>query len=304
MKNLSIALLAILSLAACTKNEISTPEFNVSFQDKAYKEKDTVVFNLEGDAENMVFYPGTPGFSYENRDRIQAEGVPTLNFSSTLNYLGETNTLKLLASTNFSGKYAAADIQAATWTDITSRALLATSATARASGNINLSDFLTPDNKPVYLAFQYLGYNHVTLKQPKWAFTVFTLNNVLTDGTPTPISLATELGWAQIDFKNETTQWATPVSGLVSIDGTTVGTTPKTNDDNDDWVITKALNLRKVNPDISVPVKNLGGAKVNTYSFVYEKAGVYKAVFIGFNSISGEKKEVKREFTITIKPAP
>ena len=302
MKHLSIALLAILSLAACTKNEISTPEFNMSFSDKAYKEGDTVLFNLEGNAENLVFYPGTPGFNYENRDRIQAEGVPTLNFTSTLNYVGETNTLKLLASTDFSGKYTKAGVEAASWTDITSRALLATSATARASGNINLSDFLTTDHKPVYLAFQYLGYKHATLNQPKWAFTVFTLNNVLTGGTSVPISLATELGWAQVDFKNETTQWALPVTGLVSIDGTTVGTAPKTNDDNDDWVITKALNLRKVNPDISVPLKNLGGAKVNTFSFIYTKAGTYKGVFIGFNSISGQKKEVKREFTITINP--
>ena len=302
MKNLTIALLAMVSLAACTKTEITSPEFNVSFANKSYKERDTVLFTLEGNAENVVFYPGTPGFSYENRNRIQAAGVPTLSFSTTLNYVGETNTLKLLASTDFNGKYTAEGVQAASWIDITSRALLATSTTARASGNIDLSDFLTPENKRVYLAFRYLGYNHATLKQPKWALTVFSLNNVLTDGTPVPISVATDLGWAQVDFKNETTQWALPATGLVSIDGTTVGAAPKTNDDNDDWVITKPLDLRKVNPDLSVPLKNLGSAKVETFPFIYEKAGTYTGVFVGFNSVGGEKKEVIREFSITINP--
>lgn len=304
MKNLATIVAGILLLSACSKSEVVEPQFDISFENKNYKAGDTVVFNFEGNAENMILYPGTPGADYEKRDRVEEQGTPILNFTSTLNNAGQVNTLKLLASTDFNGRYTQQDVAAASWVDITSRAQLATSATARASGNIDLSDFLTVENKPLYLAFRYLGYQHATLKQPKWALTVFAVNNRLADGSLMPITIAAETGWGKIDFKNVTTQWSTPATGLISIDGTTVvAGAEKLNEDNDDWAISKPLNLKRVNPDKGIVLKHLSASKVESYSYVFPEAGTYKVVCVGFNTNEGSRKEVIKELTITINPA-
>ena len=293
-----------LAFASCVKTDVDTPEFDVSFDNnKIYHEEDTVIFHFSGNAENIVFYPGIPGFNYDNINRLEKEGIPRLNFTTTLNNAGQTNTIHLLASTDFNGKYTTENVEAANWTDITAKALFATSATARASGNVDLTEFLDNKNKPLYLAFRYTGYKHSTLKQPKWAITAFTINNILADGTTMPITIATETGWSQVDFKNNTTQWLLPTSGLISIDGTTVvNGQEKSNEDNDDWAITKPLNLRKTNPDVGISIKNMASARINTHPYIFSKAGTYKIVFVAFNANNVSQKEVVKELNITINP--
>ncbi|RZK65220.1 MAG: DUF5017 domain-containing protein, partial [Pedobacter sp.] len=197
--------------------------------------------------------------------------------------------------------YTPADVVAATWDEIP--AVLATSATARVSGNIDLNGFLTTDNKPVYLAFIYTGYNHATLNQPKWSITAFTLSNILADGSINPISTAAEIGWAQIDFKNNTTSWSLPTTGLISIDGTTPVTgITKLKDDNEDWAISKPLNLKRVNAETGVSIKNLASAKLNSYPYIFSKEGTYKVVFVAFNATQSDRREIVKELTITINP--
>ncbi|MNK51764.1 hypothetical protein D3C87_706820 [compost metagenome] len=302
MKYIFIFLVGCLTISGCSKNDVESPDFEVSYDaNKTYKVEDTVNFKFVGNAENIVFYSGMPGNNYGNLTRKQETGIPRLNFTTTLNYAGQVNTLKLVASTDFNGKYTDTDVLAAKWDEIT--APLATSVTARATGNIDLNGFLTTDNKPVYLAFIYTGYNHATLNQPKWSITAFTLNNILADGSINPITTASEMGWTQIDFKNNTTVWSLPTTGLISIDGTTPATgITKLKDDNDDWAISKPLNFKRVNVETGVSIKNLASAKLDSYSYVFSKEGTYKVAFIAFNTNQSDRREILKELTITINP--
>ncbi|WP_256011441.1 DUF5017 domain-containing protein [Desertivirga xinjiangensis] len=302
MRYLVMLCIGVFTLSACTKNEVGSPVFEVSFdKSKTYKEGDTVVFNITGNAENFSFYPGSSGFNYAYKDRIQLDGTPVLNFSTLLNYAGQVNTIKLWASVDFNGKYTESDVKAATWKEL--NASYATAATERPSGEIDLTEFLNPENKPLYLAFQYLGYFHATLRQPKWTIRSFKIDNKVTDGSIIPVVSTAEIGWSQLDFKNNTTVWSLPATGLISIDGTTVPASGiKTKDDNDDWAISKPIDLRKTKPDQSIPVKHLLSGNLDSYKYVYTKAGTYKGVFVAFNQNIDSREEVIKEFTITINP--
>ena len=93
------------------------PGFNASPSGTTFKVGDTVRFAFSGKADNIAFYSGEPGFSYKYKDRTSADGIPQLEFSSYLQNKGETNTLRLLISTDFNGAYDSVGIRRATWTD-------------------------------------------------------------------------------------------------------------------------------------------------------------------------------------------
>jgi hypothetical protein len=274
--------------------------FDVTVENKVYHVNDTVRFLFSGNAQNIVFYSGLPGNNYANKDRVKAVGKPELEFTSFLNYAGETNTLKLLASADFSGKMDSAGIYGATWTDITARAALATTAADKLSGVIDLTEF---KEKPVYLAFKYLGYKHATLKQPKWTIKTFVINNTVAAGVVLPVTATSDLGWTAFDLKNPTTVWALPSTGVISIDGTTVSAgVIKLNDDNEDWAISRKLDLQKAIPDAGLPLRHLGSNALDDYSYIYTQAGTYEVTFVAFNNTIDDQQTVVRKMTITIVP--
>lgn len=160
-----------------------------------FSSKDTVQFSFTGNPDIITYYSGEVGKRYVYANRISAAGTPQLQFSTIRANGAQANSLSVLVSTDFKGVVANtvygvlirdtvntnANIAAATWTDITSRATLSTGATtAVASGVVDLSDFLT-SGKPVYIAFKY---NAVAGSiQNKWTVSGVTVNNVLADGT-------------------------------------------------------------------------------------------------------------------------
>jgi hypothetical protein len=291
-------LMCLFIISACTKISVNAPDFNVSTTKVTYKVGDSVVFKISGNVQNIVFYSGESNKNYEYRNRNLATGTPQLVFTSYLQTPGEPNTLQLLASTNFNGTYDATNIAAATWTDITSRASLSTGADNTTSGTVNLTDFLTDDNKPLYLAYRYQGLFNATLKQPTWTIRTFNVNNVLPDGSYL-ISSIDNIGWFAVDYKNPTIVWGIASTGQISINGTTTGST---NDDNDDWIVSKPLNLKKTIPDAGLPIQNLGSAVVNSYSYIYTAPGTYKVYFRAFNSSIDDQDEIIREITLTVTP--
>ena len=75
---------------------------------------------------NLTFYSGEQGHEYRFRTRTMAAGDPQLQFSTTRASGNTADTLQILMSTDFKAAYDSAHICQATWTDITSRAVLAT----------------------------------------------------------------------------------------------------------------------------------------------------------------------------------
>ncbi|RZK43418.1 MAG: DUF5017 domain-containing protein [Pedobacter sp.] len=291
------AILGLLVLTSCKKLEVTDPEFNVSTAKTTFKVGEVVNFALTGNPDLITVYRGIPGENYEFRTRVEANGIPQLNFTTLIQNPGQLNTLRLMASSDFSGKYDPAGVAAATWTDITSRAVLSTGADNTASGTIDLSD-LKVAGKPLYLAYKYQGYEHATLRQPAWFIRTFNVNNVLPEGRTSVVSAIAQVGWVAVDVKNPSVVWAVPATGQATINGTG---TDAINVDNEDWLISRAFNLSAVSADIGTGLKT-ATTTLSNYTYTYTTPGNYTATFIATNASKDDSKQIVRQIALTIEP--
>ncbi|RZL47799.1 MAG: DUF5017 domain-containing protein [Pedobacter sp.] len=291
-----IGLMAVLALASCKKLEVEAPEFDVTTPKTTYKVGEAVNFTFTGNPDLISVYRGIAGENYDFRTRVTATGIPQLNFTTLIQNTGETNTLRLMASTNFAGKYDPAGIAAATWTDITSRATLSTGTDNTASGTIDLSDFKSADK--LYLAFKYQGYFHPTLKQPSWFLRTFNVNNVLPEGRTSVIAAIGQVGWVGVDVKNPSVVWGVPTTGQVTINGTG---TDAINTDNEDWVISRAFNLSSVSADTGLGLKT-ATTVLTDYAYTYTTPGTYTVTFIATNASRDDSSQIVKQIKLTIEP--
>lgn len=289
--------LLLAGLSACTKRlSNGAPDFTVAAEHLSLTAGDTAWFHFTGNPDIITFYSGEAGKRYEYRNRVEAEGMPIVNFSTVRANGTQQNTLRLMVSSNFAGVVRGdtpttkTNIAAAAWTDITSRASLAVSgSTPVASGNVDLSD-LASAGAPIYFAFQYAAAAGST--QPKWTITNFTIKNVLPDGTSYVIgNLNTSTspytnygvttyspGFAAYTLQNNF-NWAVSTTNLVITGATSAGAAGAASEA---WVFIGPVNLRKVTPDAGQVIKstsqNMG--ELNFY-YPYQVPGDYKATFLG-----------------------
>jgi hypothetical protein len=290
MQRSLIITIAILFGVACNKKEVEATGFTVTADRDSYNAADTVRFSFTGNPWYLTFYSGEPYHQYEYRDRITADGVPQLSFTSTIATGSQTNTLQLLVSTDFSGVYDSTNVYNATWTDLTSKAVLAGSADTK-SGNIDLSSFLNGE-KPVFIAFKYTG--NAGTAQRTWTIKTLAVNNVLDDGTSYTVLGIGEstLGFKSVVMKVPSVAWTISTTQL-QIKGFTTNANSVASTEG--WVVSKPINLRKVLPDTGTPLKNMT-TTMSSFNYIYNTAGTYKATFVSANinrySENGEMQEI------------
>lgn len=304
MKKIIFALITIGVLtAACKKMQVDSPGLAVTVENLTLKAGDTAKFHLSGYADFVNFYSGEPGRSYDRKDSFSMTGGnPEFQFSSAVSAPGTGvttgNNLSVLVSTNFNGIYDAASVRSATWTDVTSRATLATTTTTVASPIANLND-LKVEGKPMYVAFKYISATP-SLKQRQWTISAFQFRTKFPNTTVyTHAASNTDAVFKAIDIAGDSATW---------VGGTTlthVGLNAAYPAD-EDWAISKAFDLNKSNSDASGVsiIKNytLTGNIPATFNSKYTTAGIYKAVFVIRNATINVIKETIQEFTITITP--
>ncbi len=156
-----IAGLSLLLLMACDGDlpVRNVPSFDVTTAASTFKVGQEVVFKITGEADVIGFYSGQMYNDYDFRDgrvmQFNPQGA-NLSFTSSVQNGTQANQLAVLASSDFNGNYGSlANVKTATWTDITSRFTLGTSATFLASTNKSISD-LVVTGKPLYIAFKYV----------------------------------------------------------------------------------------------------------------------------------------------------
>jgi Domain of unknown function (DUF5017) len=320
IKFLTASSLAILSVASCRNLEITEPsEFNVSTSATTFKVGENVQFNFTGAADQVIFYSGEIGKVYANKDRsLATTGTTKLVFQSSMQQglLPNGDSLRLLVSTNLAG-YDEANVKNAKWTDITSRntkfpTSLATTFTT--SDSVNVTDFNTADN--VNFAFRFIGKKNDKSAQRKWAIQNVTLTNVQPDGTSTPVfNTFANAGWVQASLKNLPNAWnvgtanISATNSVLNTSGATIRTaypitfdpgTALNTDENDDWLISSAFNLKTVKPDVGVSIKSAVNATLTKYSYIFRTAGTYNITFVGQNLNTANIKNVPRQLQITI----
>jgi hypothetical protein len=174
-------LLGMLLMVSCSEViDIDTPVFDVTTEATTYTVGQPVKFLFTGgDAQIISFYSGEALKDYNYKDgrvvNVAGDSI-RMSFQSSVQLGTQTNQVSVLASTNFNGDYSSlASVKAATWTDITSRFALGTSATFLASGTKDITDLIVP-GKPIYIAYKYLTKPQATNGLVRtWYIQLFTL---------------------------------------------------------------------------------------------------------------------------------
>jgi len=201
-------LLGMLILASCSKSiEVGdTPDFGVTTESTSFKAGEEIKFTFTGDnVHNISFYSGETRKDYDFRNgrvvNVSDSGA-IMAFQSSVQTGTQTNQITVLASTDFNGDYSTlAGVKAATWTDITSRVILGTNATFKASGNVDITDIMIK-GQPVYFAFKYMTLPQATNGLVRtWYFQVFAVTSkAKLDGTiALPLTDQASAGFRLVD---------------------------------------------------------------------------------------------------------
>lgn len=290
-----LILLSVIVVSACSKElKLDTLDFDANAGKTTFSLADTAQFNFSGKADVITFFSGEPGKNYEFRNRISdTSSNVQLRFSTTTT-VATSGSLSLLISNNLAGALDATSISSATWTDITSRAAIATGTTTVASGTVSLADFAL-QKKPVYIAFKYNATAATT--QRKWTISGLTLNHVLIDKTYTigdMTSVYPSQGWLGVDVKNSAVNWTT---SLV-ITGATNATTAV---DTEDWIVMGPVDLSRVVPDAGTPIKTIAeGMEKFPFKYKYATTGSYNAVFVASNVNRDAAESTVKTIPITV----
>ena len=302
--------LLLLSGSSCTKEEAVAPVFDVSTAKTTYKANEIITFNFSGSPDVISFFSGENGKKYAQLGRESAAGTAKLAFTSVRAQGTQPGSLQLMVSTDFPGAGAdslasVARIAAATWTDITSRAVLSTGASV-ASGSVDLTDIAT-GGKPVYLAFKYTGTTGTV--QNKWTISGLTVTNTLADGTVYTIA---NLGAAAIANYGVSTifspGWvAYRVSGGANwVPGSTLiitgaATVAGATSNSEAWAFSGPIDLNKVSGDVGTSIKE-ASTRVSSYNYTFTTPGEYTVTFRTANTNVYGSHDVVKQMTLTITP--
>lgn len=336
-----MTVIGLFAFVGCDRTTVQSPnDFSVSVAKDTFKVGDTIVFNLKGSPDQVVFYSGEVGMRYANVNRnVDSSGVVKLVFQSSMPRGTFTNndSLRLMITPDLMG-YDSASVAKATWFDITSRNTKWPStavATFTTSDSIDLRDFKQYDN--VNIAFRFIGKSSAVNMQQQWKIQGFSLVHNLLDGTKTGLFAAPQIapgptvstfaytGWVQASLKNNTlpgyNAWNVGSAGLSTTNsvkntnGIAISTAyPLTfdpgvtlnNPDNDDWVISSKVNLKKVKPDFGVVIKNAIGISLTSFKALpavyYKTPGKYTVTFVGLNQNINVTQQTVKQLTIYVKP--
>lgn len=279
---------------SCKKSvDVPEPDFNVTVEKNTYGVKDTIVFNFIGSANIITFYSGERGKEYQFRERFMVDGKPQMQFTSYSQYGPQDTTLKLLVSSDFKNVFDVESLAQATWTDITSRAVLSTGTDNTPSGIIDLSDFVKKDT-PIHIAFKYVA-KKLPVSQPTWTIKNVLVENKLADSSLVAIARSSDISWGAINVLNTAKGWTYNTTQAQMSGG------PIDTDDNEDWIISKPLSLNRVQRSLGVNVKNNPTALQTKYIFSgYTAPGTYTATFEAINANRWDSRKIVKEIIITV----
>lgn len=252
------------------------------------KAGEAITFSLSGSsANNVVFYSGESGHNFDFRERFYADNDMVVNFSTYVRYGEIYQNLQFLVSNDFNGNYNVENVEAANWIDLSDKFTFSSGVDRVPSGEASLKEYAGDDpNAQIYVAFRYR--DNEKPRQNNWIIRAITLDLISPEGVRNSLAAMSSMSWQVVDFKNPAVTWNIRSSSQILIDG------GANQPENDDWVISKAFNIRKGTPDTGV---SLGTVTIKEHKHIYNTPGTYKAVFDWY---SGSKYS-QEEITIKVK---
>jgi hypothetical protein len=301
MKKIIYTVLMLAMIAtSCSDIEVDTPSFEAKLDVLNYKVGDPVRFSFSGKADYVYFFSGELGKEYSKRSVYENDVNGNGEFSFNSNVSGGTSTIKnirVLVSNDFNSIYDRENVQKATWIDITDKVVLGTTTTNVSSGIIDLTPYQAAD-KPLFIAYRYLGQDTQNFSQRTWTIGAFSVKTKHADGEVYVNAASFSAGvFANVSFDENTTNWTLNSSTITHV-GLAAG-----NDDDDDWAISKAIDLKTAVGDATgvVTLRTLNtGFTPTSYEYVYTTPGTYKATVAAVNATSEGSKEKVKEFVIVV----
>lgn len=299
---LSVLLFGILVFQSCDDiEEVDVPNFNVAFNTTA-KVNEPVQFTVDNAPNFLNFYSGDFGHQYKYKDRTNAEGKVTMSFLNSQKWgLGSnaTETLTVWYSKDYDGSGTAEAVNNATWTEITDRFDISTryDFEFQSSGTVDITDLA--DGNTIFFGFKYFSDN-IDDRGAEWYFDGLEIEMDV-DNAPAPLTVAnmTTPGFKPVDVQGVVDTWNGAKWYFDT--GNTIWRMRGNSDRivNEDWLITNAINLTKVNPDKGTPLKTYS-EKLHTFEYTYEKAGTYTLTFVGSNETIHGQQGAIQEYSITV----
>lgn len=306
---LTIVLLVSLAFQSCEDlEEVDAPNFEVAFNTTA-KVGEPVEFNVKNAPNFLNFYAGDFQHQYKHRNRTNAEGTVTMSFLNSQKWgLGDNSEglLTVWYSKDYDGSGTAESVNSATWTEISDRFNISNlyDFALQESGVVDITDLA--DGNAIYFAFKYFC-DDTSTRPAEWWIDELNIQMDVADA-PAPLTVATESepGFKPVDVQGVVNGWNANkwywsgdrgtnglwrMRGQVKVGGEWIV--------NEDWLITYPINLTKVAPDTGTPLKTYS-EKLDTFEYTYTKAGTYTITFVGSNETIHGKKEIIKEYTITV----
>ena len=302
-------LLSALAFQSCEDlEEVETPDFAISYNLKA-KVGEPVEFKVENAPNFLYFYAGDFEHQYKYKDRTNAEGTVTMSFLNSQKWGTGTNkegNLTVWYSKDYDGSGEATAVNSATWTNISDRFNISKlyDFTLQESGVVDITDLA--DGKTIYFGFKYFA-DDTSGRPSEWYLDDLNIQMDVADA-PAPLKIATESnpGFKTVDVQGVVSGWNANkwyfdtgkgtnglwrMRGQVKVSGKWIV--------NEDWLITKPINLTKVNPDKGVALKTYS-EKLETFSYTYTKPGTYTITLVGNNTTIYGSEETIKEYTIEV----
>lgn len=293
-------------MVSCVRDEVAVPNVNVTTAREVYKVNEEVRFSFDGGADMITFYSGEKGKEYKYRNRVELEGGDLrLNIETQVLQFGiQENNLRLLVSTNFSGKYTKQDVEAAKWTDISDRLTWAVPAPASATSR-KVSDYasikdLLETGKPVFFAFKFIGAkstNGTTAQQRTWRIYQFNVQNKFSDTENISVTNRTGAAWTSVAIlPSEKGVWN------FTSDANMIFYNPESNlFDVEKWAISKRFDPNKVAPDQGIAIKKYPDNDMKEYVHKFTAPGEYEVSFVFVNGNYNDIQETVKTVKITVK---
>lgn len=302
MKYLYYILAFTFAFFGCKKAELSDADFSVTADATTVAAGEDITFSFSGNPQLISFYPGTVFNNYDSAQGRTLHNV-SLSFATTVSSGTQPNQLAVLASADFNGKYDSANIKAATWTDITNRFTLATTATATPSAAKDIYDLVVP-GKPLYICFRYTTKPQAENGgQRNWNVSAFSVQSAVEDTTALLADYASGASFGLYSFGEKQPGRSAISSAALLFKGNST-TAEALAQYTEDWAVSKPIwiNPNTIAPDRALPVKGIANAIVDDFKYTYTKPGVYTAVFVAAANDIYRTDDIVRKIVITVTP--
>ncbi len=330
MKAINFFFVIIIFFTCCISCEkeldVPIPKLDVSLDKAEIKVGESVIFDVNGyEASQILFYSGEElsEFQYSNVKRYMVDPGMKISFSSRKQFGQQQKQLSILLSTEFVGEYDSAAITNSynqnQWIDISDKMgiPIINSEFFIPSRLVDISDYMT-FGKPFYIAFRYTQKPQETnLLTNLWSiqnFNCYSVDSI--GGNSLNLFNQSNMAFSMIDITKNirpSRSNVTPALNYLYGPERYVEDNSNFNPDNlayndpysEVWAISKNLNTDSIEIGYDKPetvVKITDVTFIKQYAYQYNKPGVYKAVFVAVNSSIDVKKEITKEFLITVRP--